>query len=80
MAINANRLTEKLQEALGRAQNAAVSAHHQAVDVEHLASALLEDEEGLAASILKLAGATMSASPGGRPSACRCQGSSRSPA
>src|ERR1700738_3194515 len=60
MAINANRLTEKLQEALGRAQNAAVTAHHQAVDVEHLASALLEDEEGLAASILKLAGANLS--------------------
>jgi len=60
MAVNANRLTEKLQEALGRAQNAAVSAHHQAVDVEHLASALLEDEEGLAASILKLAGANLS--------------------
>src|SRR6202140_2902456 len=60
MAVNANRLTEKLQEALGRAQNLAVSAHHQAVDVEHLASALLEDEEGLAASILKLAGANLS--------------------
>ena len=57
--MNANRFTEKLQEALGRAQNAAVSAHHQAVDVEHLASALLEDEEGLAASILKLAGADL---------------------
>ena len=60
MAVNANRLTEKLQEALGRAQNAAVTAHHQAVDVEHLAAALLEDEEGLAASILKLAGANLS--------------------
>src|SRR5271167_1891370 len=60
MAVNANRLTEKLQEALGRAQNLAVSAHHQAVDVEHLAFALLEDEEGLAASILKLAGANLS--------------------
>ena len=60
MAVNANRFTEKLQEALGRAQSAAVTAHHQAVDVEHLASALLEDEEGLAASILKLAGANLS--------------------
>ncbi|HEX3409789.1 MAG TPA: Clp protease N-terminal domain-containing protein, partial [Candidatus Binataceae bacterium] len=60
MATTANRLTEKLQEALGRAQSAAVTAHHQAVDVEHLASALLEDEEGLAASILKLAGANLS--------------------
>ena len=55
MAINPNRFTEKLQEALSRAQSAAVSAHHQAVDVEHLASALLEDADGLAASILKLA-------------------------
>ena len=57
--MNVNRFTEKLQEALGRAQSAAVSAHHQAVDVEHLASALLEDEEGLASSILKLAGADL---------------------
>jgi ATP-dependent Clp protease ATP-binding subunit ClpB len=61
MAINPNRFTEKLQEALSRAQNSAVSAHHQAVDVEHLASALLEDEDGLAASILKLAGANLEA-------------------
>jgi ATP-dependent Clp protease ATP-binding subunit ClpB len=61
MAINPNRFTEKLQEALSRAQNAAVSAHHQAVDVEHLASALLEDADGLAASILKLAGADLGA-------------------
>jgi len=53
--MNVNRFTEKLQEALGRAQSTAVSAHHQAVDVEHLASALLEDEQGLASSILKLA-------------------------
>src|SRR5271155_3165703 len=57
--MNANRFTEKLQEALGRAQSAAVSSHHQAVDVEHLASALLEDDQGLAASILKLAGADL---------------------
>ncbi|HLW69413.1 MAG TPA: ATP-dependent chaperone ClpB [Candidatus Binataceae bacterium] len=59
--MNANRFTEKLQEALGRAQSLAVSAHHQAVDVEHLASAMLEDEQGLAASILKLAGANLAA-------------------
>jgi ATP-dependent Clp protease ATP-binding subunit ClpB len=55
--MNANRFTEKLQEALGRASSAAASAKHQAVDAEHLAAALLEDEQGLAASILKLAGA-----------------------
>src|SRR5437763_2728964 len=59
--MNVNRFTEKLQEALGRAQSAAVAAHHQAVDVEHLASALLEDEQGLAASIAKIAGADVAA-------------------
>src|SRR5579864_4264673 len=55
--MNVNRFTEKLQEAVGRAQSAAANAHHQAVDVEHLAEALLEDDQGLAASILKIAGA-----------------------
>jgi ATP-dependent Clp protease ATP-binding subunit ClpB len=52
--MDANKLTEKLQEALGRAQNRALTTHHQAVDVEHLLAALLEDEQGLAASVLKL--------------------------
>ena len=59
--MNVNRFTEKLQEGLGRAQSAAVAAHHQAVDVEHLASALLEDEQGLSASIVKIAGADLAA-------------------
>jgi len=59
--MNVNRFTEKLQEGLGRAQSTAVAAHHQAVDVEHLASALLEDEQGLAASIVKIAGADLPA-------------------
>jgi ATP-dependent Clp protease ATP-binding subunit ClpB len=54
--MNVNRFTEKLQEALSQAQSMAVSAHHQAVDVEHVASALLEDNEGLSSSILKIAG------------------------
>jgi ATP-dependent Clp protease ATP-binding subunit ClpB len=51
-----NRLTEKLQEGLGRAQSAALSAHNQFVDVEHVLLALLDDEQGLASSILKVAG------------------------
>ncbi len=55
--MDANKFTEKLQEALGRAQNRALTSHHQAVDVEHLLAALLEDEQGLGASILKLNGA-----------------------
>ena len=59
--MNPNQFTEKLQEALGRAQNAAVSAHHQAIDVEHLALALLQDNQGIAASILKLAGVDIDA-------------------
>jgi ATP-dependent Clp protease ATP-binding subunit ClpB len=54
--MNANRFTEKLQEALGSAQNAALSAHNQAVDVEHLLAALLQDNDGLASSILTLTG------------------------
>ncbi|HEY2487810.1 MAG TPA: ATP-dependent chaperone ClpB [Candidatus Binataceae bacterium] len=54
--MNTNRFTEKLQEALGSAQNAAVSAHNQAVDVEHLLAALLQDNDGLASSILTLTG------------------------
>jgi ATP-dependent Clp protease ATP-binding subunit ClpB len=57
--MNVNRFTEKLQEAIGNAQSAAVSAHHQAVDVEHLAAALVADDAGLASSILKLAGADL---------------------
>jgi ATP-dependent Clp protease ATP-binding subunit ClpB len=59
--MNANRFTEKLQEALSRAQNSAVSAHNQAVDVEHLLAALLEDNGGIASSILKLAGVDVAA-------------------
>ena len=59
--MNANRFTEKLQEALGRAQNAALTAHNQAVDVEHLLAALLEDDDGLASSIIALSGVDRSA-------------------
>ncbi len=54
--MDPNRFTEKLQEALARAQNAALGSHHQAVDVEHLLVALLEDEQGLASSVIKIAG------------------------
>ncbi|MGH7864911.1 MAG: Clp protease N-terminal domain-containing protein [Candidatus Binataceae bacterium] len=43
--MNVNQYTEKLQAALGRAQSAALSAHHQAVDVEHLLGALLEERK-----------------------------------
>ena len=50
--MDLNRLTEKSQEALRRAQALATRRNHQAVDVEHLLAALLEEPEGLAAAFL----------------------------
>jgi ATP-dependent Clp protease ATP-binding subunit ClpB len=47
-----NRLTEKSQDALRQAQSLAVEHGNQQVDVEHLLLALLEQEGGLAPSIL----------------------------
>lgn len=58
--MDPNRLTEKLQEALGRAQNKALNVGNQAVDVEHVVSAMLEDDAGIAASVLKVAGVDVS--------------------
>ncbi len=54
--MNANRFTDKLQEALASAQNAALTAHNQSVDIEHLLAAMLAEDQGLASSILKVAG------------------------
>ncbi|HWP23730.1 MAG TPA: AAA family ATPase, partial [Candidatus Binatia bacterium] len=59
--MDVNRLTEKSQEALRRAQALAVRRNHQAVDAEHLLAALLEEEEGLAAAFLAAAGIAPSA-------------------
>src|SRR5579864_1824670 len=47
-----NRFTEKLQEAFRAAQSLAASRGNQQIDVEHLLVALLEQEGGLAQSIL----------------------------
>ena len=47
-----NRFTEKLQEAVRAAQGKAQRLGNQQVDVEHLLAALLEQEGGLARSIL----------------------------
>ena len=51
-----NRFTEKIQQALQAAQSKAVRLSHQQIDVEHLLAALLEQENGLAPSILLKAG------------------------
>jgi len=54
--MDINRFTEKLQEGIRSAQSKAVRYGHQQIDVEHLLSALLEQEGGLAPSILAKAG------------------------
>ena len=56
--MDINRLTQKTQEAIGSAQTKAARYSHQQVDVEHLLAALLEQENGLAASIFAKAGIT----------------------
>src|ERR1044071_6098435 len=55
-AMDINRFTEKAQEAIRSAQSKAVRYGQQQIDVEHLLAALLEQEGGLAASILLKAG------------------------
>src|ERR1017187_6996445 len=56
-----NRFTEKLQEAVRAAQGKAVRYGNQQIDVEHLLAALLEQEGGLARSVLTRAGVTVDA-------------------
>jgi ATP-dependent Clp protease ATP-binding subunit ClpB len=50
-----NRFTEKVQEAISAAQAKAVRYSHHQIDVEHLLAALLEQQGGLATSILRKA-------------------------
>src|SRR6516225_4158172 len=53
--MDINRFTEKGQEALAAAQRRAQRGGQQQVEVEHLLLALLEQEPGLAPSILRKA-------------------------
>src|SRR5437588_11952808 len=46
-----NRLTERVQQAIQTAKSKAIRYGNQQVDVEHLFAALLEQENGLAASL-----------------------------
>ena len=50
-----NRFTEKLQEAVRSAQSIAIQHGNQQMDVEHLLLALLQQEGGLAPSVLNKA-------------------------
>src|ERR1700729_1225998 len=54
--MDLNKFTEKSQTALTEAQAIGTRRQHQAVDVEHLALALLEQEEGLVPRLLEKAG------------------------
>ena len=53
--MDINRLTERVREALSEAQTGALQRSHPEIDVEHLLASLLEQERGLAVSILNKA-------------------------
>ena len=54
--MDPNKLTEKSQEALRAAQSLAARLSNQQVDAEHLLVALLEQENGIAATVLLKSG------------------------
>jgi ATP-dependent Clp protease ATP-binding subunit ClpB len=54
--MDLNKFTEKSQAALAEAQAIGARHQHQAVDVEHLALALLEQEDGLIPRLVEKAG------------------------
>jgi len=54
--MDMNRMTIKLQEALQAASSHATRRSHQGIDVEHLLLAFMEQEGGLASSLLEQAG------------------------
>src|SRR4051812_8656412 len=51
--MDLNKFTEKAQAALQEAQNLATRHQHQAVDVEHLCLALLQQEQGLVPRLIE---------------------------
>ncbi len=59
--MDMNRMTVKLQEALQSASALAMRRGHQGIDVEHLLVALLEQESGIAGSLLEQAGVSPAA-------------------
>ncbi|GAB4231474.1 MAG: ATP-dependent chaperone ClpB [Acidobacteriota bacterium] len=54
--MNVNKMTEKVREAVAAAHSLAIREQHPEIDVPHLLLALLEQEGGLAGSILRRAG------------------------
>ncbi|MBO0860560.1 MAG: ATP-dependent chaperone ClpB [Chloracidobacterium sp.] len=59
--MDINRFTESVQQGLSAAQSKAARHGHQQVDVETLLASLLEQERGLASSILNKAGINLDA-------------------
>ncbi|MCE5231636.1 ATP-dependent chaperone ClpB [bacterium] len=59
--MNMNQLTQKTQEAIAAAQSLAVKLGHQAIDVEHLLAALLDQDGGIAPRLLERAGVSVDA-------------------
>ena len=57
--MDMNRMTIKVQEALQTASSHAARRNHQGIDVEHLLLAFVEQESGLASSLLEQAGLSM---------------------
>ncbi|UOY92129.1 ATP-dependent chaperone ClpB [Ectobacillus sp. JY-23] len=51
--MDVNRMTEKLQEAVGQAQTIANNYQHQEIDVVHMLLALVEQKDGVAQRILQ---------------------------
>lgn len=54
--MDINKFTDKAREALGEAQSLAAGMGHQGVDAEHLALALLRQEQGIVVRILESMG------------------------
>ena len=59
--MNANKLTQKSQEALRTAQTFATNNENQTIEPAHIALALVTDPDGLVASVLEKTGANKSA-------------------
>jgi len=59
MYMRFEKLTNRLQEAMGEAQSLALSLDHQFIESEHMLSALLQQQGGSAQSLMVQAGANM---------------------
>src|SRR5262252_1229039 len=59
--MDLNRLTDKAQDAIRQAQSLAQRGGQSQIEVEHLATALLSDNAGVAARVVEKAGASPAA-------------------